>query len=434
MNGMLRRLVIIGLVLVSSLYASSQRYLSDLDSSLFIKDTLKPFLKRFDNIRMSGYIQSQFQVAQREGTKSYSGGDFSQFSKSRFMLRRARVKIDYFLTTKDKYPKALFTFQFDATERGVNVRDMFLRFYETKHHNFALTTGLFARPFGYEVNLGSPDRESPERGRMSQLLMKTERDLGAMVSFEPRKKDHPLRYFKLDMGLFNGPGLTAPADYDSYKDFIARASFKPYQLGTHFILSAGCSYFNGGFLQNTKYTNRVVNAGGVKTFITDSSLSNIDTKAPRRYAGADIQLKYKREAGYTEIRAEYWQGTQTATAASTETPATLLTEPSFTRKFNGAFIYLLHNIFNTHHQLCIKYDWYDPNTSLSGSDIGKAGTSLNATDIKYSTLGFGYNYYVNDNLRLLLWYEIITNESTLLPAYNADVKDNLLTCRLQFRF
>jgi len=69
-----------------------------------------------------------------------------------------------------------------------------------------------------------------------------------------------------------------------------------------------------------------------------------------------------------------------------------------------------------------------------GSDIGKAGTNLNAADIKYSTLGFGYNYYVNDNLRLLLWYEIIKNETTQLPAYNADVKDNLLTCRLQFRF
>jgi hypothetical protein len=136
---------------------------------------------------------------------------------------------------------------------------------------------MFARPFGYEVNLGSADRESPERGRISQLLMRTERDLGAMVSFEPRKKDHPLRYFKLDMGLFNGQGLTAVADYDSYKDFIARASLKPYKLSTRFILSAGFSYLNGGFLQNTRYIYRTAYTGGMKTYVADSSLSNIDT-------------------------------------------------------------------------------------------------------------------------------------------------------------
>ena len=293
---------------------------------------------------------------------------------------------------------------------------------------------MFARPFGYEVNLGSPDRESPERGRVSQLLMKTERDLGAMVSFEPRKKDHPLRYFKLDMGLFNGQGVTSAADYDSYKDFIARASLKPYKMGKRFIISAGLSYFNGGFLQNTRYEYRVANPAGLKTFVIDSSLSNIDTKVPRKYAGADIQLKYRRKAGFTELRAEYWQGTQTATAGSSETPASLLTEPTYIRKFNGAFIYLLHNIFNTQHQLCIKYDWYDPNTRVTGIDIGKPGAKLNQADIRYNTLGMGYNYYINENLRLLLWYETVKNESTLLPGYTADLKDNVFTCRLQFRF
>ena len=58
---------------------------------------------------------------------------------------------------------------------------------------------------------------------MSQILMKTERDLGAMISFEPRKPDHPLRYLKIDAGLFNGQGLSASADFDSHKDFITRA-------------------------------------------------------------------------------------------------------------------------------------------------------------------------------------------------------------------
>ena len=434
MNGMLRRLVIIGLVLVSSLYASSQRYLSDLDSSLFIRDTLKPFLKRFDNIRMSGYIQSQFQVAQREGTKSYSGGDFSQFSKSRFMLRRARVKIDYFLTTKDKFPKALFTFQFDATERGVNVRDMFLRFYETKHHNFALTTGLFARPFGYEVNLSSGFRESPERGRMSQILLPVERDLGAAVSFEPQDKKSRLHWLKVDAGIFNGPGLTGTTDFDSRKDFISRAIIKPVHINK-LEISGGLSFLLGGWRQATKYVYKDgTTTAGDKVFIVDSSLSNIGKIAQRSYYGSDIQLKLTHGWGATELRGEYWMGQQPGIATTTTSPGTLPNSPVYFRDFNGAFFYFLQNIINDKNQLVLKYDWYDPNTKIHGNDIGKAGTNLSSTDIKYTTIGIGFNHYFSDNVKLVLYYDIVKNEKTQLAGYTSDIKDNTFTSRIQFRF
>jgi phosphate-selective porin len=74
------------------------------------------------------------------------------------------------------------------------------------------------------------------------------------------------------------------------------------------------------------------------------------------------------------------------------------------------------------------------NNKVAGSDIGKARANLNGADIKYNTLGVGYNYYINENLRLLLWYEIVKNETTQLANYNADLKDDVFTCRLQFRF
>src|SRR5258708_23941560 len=196
------------LLIFLSFSGYSQRYLADLDSSFFIKDTVRPFIRRFENLRISGYMQPQFQVAQSDGAQSYEGGNFAQFSRSRFMLRRARVKIDYLLMSKDRAPQALFTFQVDATERGVIVRDMFIRLYETKRNNFSMTAGFFARPFGYEVNLGSSYRESPERGRMSQILMPGERDLGVMFSFEPQKKENKLYHLKLDAGFFNGQGAS----------------------------------------------------------------------------------------------------------------------------------------------------------------------------------------------------------------------------------
>ena len=93
LNQMTKKFALIFIISFFSLPVFSQRYLSDLDSSLlYIKDTVRPLLKRFENIQFSGYIQPQFQVADTEGAKSYNGGDFSPFSKSRFMLRRARIK------------------------------------------------------------------------------------------------------------------------------------------------------------------------------------------------------------------------------------------------------------------------------------------------------------------------------------------------------
>ena len=51
------------LTLFFSVKAYSQRYLADIDSSFFIKDTVRPVIKRFENLRITGYIQPQFQKA-----------------------------------------------------------------------------------------------------------------------------------------------------------------------------------------------------------------------------------------------------------------------------------------------------------------------------------------------------------------------------------
>ncbi|MEI2740459.1 MAG: hypothetical protein V9F01_16930 [Chitinophagaceae bacterium] len=93
---------------------------------------------------------------------------------------------------------------------------------------FSLTAGLFARPFGYEVNLSSSFRETPERGRMSQILMPSERDIGMMVSYEPQEKKHKLSHIKFDVGFFNGQGLSGTTDFDDHKDLISRLFIKPY--------------------------------------------------------------------------------------------------------------------------------------------------------------------------------------------------------------
>jgi hypothetical protein len=430
----LRKSIIVLFFLGVSQLVKAQFLTDMIDTTTNLGKSMLQMYRKFDRIYFTGYLQPQFQIAQRKGIDTWNGGDFAPKSNSRFMLRRGRVRLDYVHMDDNDQISLYFVFQFDGTERGVVIRDFWGRVFENKWKVFQLTTGMFARPFGYEVNRSSADRESPERGRMSQILMRNERDLGAMVSFEPRLSNHPLKYLKIDAGLFNGQGTTATQEYDSYKDFIARVSWKPYSLTKKLLISGGLSYFNGGLFQNTKYIYTMDGDVNGKSFVVDSATDNIGRKAPRRYQGADLQLKWKHAYGATELRLEYWRGKQTASGETSETPTALLNEPYYERQFDGAFIYLLQNIFNSKHQLGVKYDWYDPNTKVKGEEIGKAGNNINATNIKYTTLSAGYNYIINENVRLMLWYEYAMNEKTSLSGYTSDLKDNVFTARLQFRF
>jgi hypothetical protein len=84
------------------------------------------------------------------------------------------------------------------------------------------------------------------------------------------------------------------------------------------------------------------------------------------------------------------------------------------------------NIINRHRELVLKYEWYDPNRNVSDQEIGKAGTNFTVADVKYSTAGFGMNYYFNDYVKILAYYDLVRNEETALTCYTADQKDNIL--------
>ena len=389
--------------------------------------------RKRDHLQISGYFQPQFQVAQSKGAKNFSGGDFSDYSNNRFMIRRGRIRFDYAHFNAAGLPQAQVVFQFDGSERGVVIRDFWGRYYESKWQMFSFTAGMFARPFGYELNLSSSDRESPERGRMSQILMRTERDLGMMATFEPRKKNNPLRALKVDAGIFNGQGLAGTEEYDSYKDFITRVSLKPYNLSKSVSLSAGLSFFEGGITQNSNIIYRM-DGGNSKIYSVDSSINNIGGKAPRKYRGADAQLRIKNNWGKTELRGEYWYGTQTSVADQSATPGELLDQPYYIREFNGAFVYLLQNIVNDKHMLVLKYDIYDPNRHVSGNEIGNTGSNTKVGDVKFKTFGAGYIYFADTHIKMLVWYDVVRNENTMLDGFTSDIKDNIFTFRIQYRF
>jgi hypothetical protein len=434
-----KAILFVFLVAISSPKMAMSQYLMDMvDTTKEVGKGILGVYKKYDRLKIGGYIQPQFQIASEKGAKSFEGGDFASQVDNRFMIRRSRVRMDYINFNVDKGPGVQIVFQFDANERGFTMRDIWGRIFENKYKLFSFTTGMFARPFGNEVNYSSSDRESPERGRMSQILMKSERDLGAMISFDARKKLNIkfLNNIKVDLGLFNGQGINASGEFDNTKDLITRIYSKPLRLSKNVQLNVGASMLYGGLLQNTKYKYQTVTDKSTPTMMLDSSSSNLYSVAPRQYYGAEAQLKIKNRVGFSEFRAEYVRGKQTGTSGSSETPTLLLTgtDGFHIRNFDGAYLYYVQHLGSLKHQLVVKYDWYDPNTKVSGADIGATGSNLGAANIKYNTLGLGYINYITENIKLVMYFDKVWNETTQLKGYTTDISDDIFTLRIQYRF
>ena len=73
----------------------------------------------------------------------------------------------------------------------------------------------------------------------------------------------------------------------------------------------------------------------------------------------------------------------------------------------------------------------------------RTGTNLTVADIAFRTFGLGYVHYLDDNVKVVLYYELIANEkldqsllaaSSSLYPYTSDVRDNVLTVRMQYKF
>ena len=87
------------------------------------------------------------------------------------------------------------------------------------------------------------------------------------------------------------------------------------------------------------------------------------------------------------------------------------------------------------HDFVFKYDWFDPNTRITGKDLSTVNDSkLSLADVKYQTFGVGYVFRPTDYFKLMLYYDIVKNETTGITGFNRDLKDNVFTLRTQFMF
>ncbi len=381
-------------------------------------------IKSLSNVKLSGIIQAQFQTIETPSAACISGGNFPENTSSRFMMRRSRLKAEYNLGI------AQYVFQIDGSEEGVSVDEIYVEIREPWFKSVTFTTGIFDRPFSFEVPYSSSKIEYTERSRILKNILPDEKDFGAMISITPSCECF-LNMFALDAGIFNGTGPNH-RDFDDRKDFIGHFTFNKNLFHDKVSAKLGFSYAQGGF-DNQRKSHYEWNNG------FQQAPNDTLALAKRLFKGFDAQVTSKWFLGTTQFRGEYIFGTQAGTAKSSKTAEFApiddngLPAPSFSRQFEGGYFLFLHDIAKTNIQLVAKYDWYDPNSQVEGTGIGVL-PKTGKVDIAYHTFGYGLNYSFANNIRLLAYYEIIKNEETNFNGYEKDLSDNVFTLRLQCKF
>lgn len=433
-----KSLAIIALGLASSTVAFSQEAKVD---SLNMLDqrvtTVEDGLFQLKKLKLSGYIQAQWQSSQLDslGNKTNdmknglgkNGAELAPGvgSYNRYGVRRGRLKATY----EDFGCQAVI--EFDISEGGLKTKDLYLNILDPWVNTFALKGGVFDRPFGYEIAYSSSKLESPERSRLIQTLFPDEKDLGSMLTIQAPKTS-PWNVLKLEAGLLSGNAIGK--DYKSKKDFAAHLTYNKALATMKYGL--GVSMYSGSVLQTTANVYSMKNGA----FVVDNTASNKNAYADRSYFGVDGQFSVASDLGLSSIRAEFITGTQPASSGSSASPngfdptaSGFVAFDTYIRKFSGGYINFVQDIADTKHSIVVKYDWYDPNTDVAGNQVGIAAKTGKA-DMAYSTLGLGYMYRMNNNVRIMAYYDIVSNESTKVKGYFSNVKDNLVTVRLQYKF
>lgn len=373
-------------------------------------NTLESKVEKMGQLKFSGYIQTQW---------TWNQADIETGDQNDFSIRRGRLKAAY----SNKYGEAVI--QIDATEGGVDIKDAYLKLQTPKVKWAAFRGGVFDRPFGYEISYSSSRRESPERSRFLTLFPK-ERDLGGEIILNG-PENTALKNLTLNVGLFAGNGGQSK-ETDSRKDVIGHLAYA--NSCNNFTYGLGASLYSGGVRlagDDNQKAYELVNGA----FAEDTGLTPGDY-AKRQYYGFDGQIGLTSSLGVTSLRGEYLWGTQPGAAGGSKSPTGAITSDIYVRKFNGYYLQFVQDIGTSKHSIVAKYDAYDPNTKLSKNECQTAG------DVAYSSVGFGYLFRANQNLRVMCYYEINSNEKVkndkVDAKYNKNIKDDVFTLRLQYKF
>jgi hypothetical protein len=268
---------------------------------------------------------------------------------------------------------------------------------------------------------------------MTNTLYPNERDLGAKLEANfATKYNFPL---KLQLAVFNGnfgEGTTANQvrDIDSNKDVMARMVYSIQLPRKGLGIDVGAH----GYFGSTKVLPQPVTTPVTPPAVFSDVNNNPFTPAvgatlKKDWFGFETQVYYDFLGG-TSFKAEYIAGTISGSTNPMETYSNFAANK--VREFSGFYIAFMKNIGKSN-QAIVRFDQYDPNTKLSGSDVTRAD------DLKYNTWNFGWQYFYDENVKIVLGYNMPLNEKSDkvggdFASANKDRKDNTFSIRLQAKF
>lgn len=387
--------------------------------------TAESLLDKLSKIKVSGYIQAQYEMYDNwsadgnlHGVAPSSG---APLVTNTFFIRRARVKFTY-----EALDGVKFVLQPNFEAHQVTLKDAYVQLNDRWTKTFSLWLGQFNRPT-YEIEYSSSSREFAERSLVTRTLYPTERDQGAKLEADfATKYNFPL---KLQVAVLNGNFgegalVNQAKDVDNGKDVMARAvySLKMPNKGL------GIDFGGHAYLGNT--TIIALDADPTKNVFKDVN-NNLYTpivgdKLKKELFGAEMQLYYDFLGGLS-LKSEYIRGTYSGTTNAAQLNS--LFNVNKVRNVEGYYISLVKNVGKSH-EASVRYDVFDPNTKLSG-DAVKA-----KDDLKYNTWTFAWQYFFDENIKIMACYNMPMNEKTVNAGadFKNDKIDNTFTLRIQAKF
>ena len=375
-----------------------------------------------NRLRIGGHIQTQFQWGEKDALLGVGAPNENlERSFNRFGIREGQISIFF----QDGI--VLTNFQLDMTERAIGVRNAFLQLSDPVWGTNSLRTGIFILPFGHELVYASASRQSPDRSAIVQDLFPGVRDLGAVVNLRAPWGSR-WSVLQLNAGLVAGNGRNMQTS--SQMDFVGRLSVgRVHFPGATF--TGGFSYYRGGVFQGTENVFTMCE----NRFVENNSLNNRGRYAKREYFGFDLQAVFTTGIGLTQIKTEYIFGQQpgredlSASWSANIRPA----HDTFIRPMRGGYVMLVQELgVRSPFSVVLKYDWYNPNTAVSGNDIGIDGTHTYIADLTRTAFGFGLLWNATRNVRMTAYYELVRMETS--THIDRDFRGDSFTLRLQYRF
>ena len=406
-------------------------------------------LSKLTKIKVSGYIQAQYQ--------NFEDPTMLAKSQNYFSLRRVRVKFTYEAADGVK-----FVLQPDFAPGALSLKDAYVVLNDHWTKSFTLWAGKFNRP-NYEVEYSSSQRELPERSLVIRTLYPGERAIGAKLEFNPLNVPIHIQFAILNgadgITIANSAGTNLNAadniDYDNSKDIMVRATYN-LALGSF----GGLDFGAHGYFGNLK-------SNAVKTLSSDySTVKDIKfgDNLKRNWVGGEFQL-FADVLGGLSLKGEYLAGKNATVGyspvAAVGTTAAIPGVANYQNKFAGYYLYLIKNL-GKKNQFAFRYDYYDPNTDITGKDVAVKGfTTPDATtlksrmsgksDLATSTIGLAFHHYFDDNLRITFAYDIVQNEKVgtvgkVIDSYttahgvaatqdwSSAINRNAFTLRIQAKF